>query len=221
MIESSQPKESSIDLRTTWGQAWFYFLLPIILVLTFRWLVTEPFVIPSGSMIPNLLVHDHILVNKFSFGIHVPFSRKWVVQWSTPKRGDIVVFRYPSNPDVYYVKRTIGLPGDKVAIKEGIVHINGKPLDVKPLQDSEIPIESDEGFSYFWESNEPGAGEGADKIASEVGTGATATAPGAENLNRHIIRYRDLRDSFWEETEIPKGELLMVGDNRDQSSDSR
>jgi signal peptidase I len=103
---------NSKNLKGTWNQAILTFLFPILLVLGVRWALFEPFVIPSGSMIPNLLIHDHILVKKFAFGIHVPFSDKWLVQWTKPSRGEIVVFKYPENPEVYYIKRLIGLPSE-------------------------------------------------------------------------------------------------------------
>ncbi len=105
------PTPETKNLKGTWDQAILTFLLPILLVLGVRWAFVEPFVIPSGSMIPNLLIHDHIIVKKFSYGLHIPFGDVWIAQWSAPQRGDIVVFKYPENPDVYYIKRLIGLPG--------------------------------------------------------------------------------------------------------------
>ena len=118
------------DLRATWPQALLTLFGPILLFLGVRWLIAEPFVIPSGSMIPTLHIHDHILVNKLAYGVHVPFSKSWLTHWSNPKRGDIVVFRYPENPDVFLVKRAIGLPGDRVALQSGALRINDQVLNL-------------------------------------------------------------------------------------------
>src|SRR5262245_4100685 len=89
------------SLKGTWPQAIISFFGPIVLILIIRWAIFEPYVIPSGSMIPNLLIHDHILVQKFAFGLRLPFSDKWLLHWADPKPGDIVVFRFPNNPEVF------------------------------------------------------------------------------------------------------------------------
>ena len=178
------------DLRATCPQALLTLFGPLLLFFTVRWILAEPYVIPSGSMIPTLHIHDHILVNKLAYGVHVPFSKAWIVQWSAPKRGDIVVFRLPSNPDVFYVKRAIGLSGDRIRVDEGVVSINGQPLKLQAIQDPAAPEFRDETFSYFSEEN-------------------------------HVVRFRAKEDSFAEEVTVPEGELFVMGDNRDQSSDSR
>lgn len=114
------------NLQGTWSQALVTFLLPLFSVLILRWLFVEPFVIPSVSMVPNLLVHDHILVKKFAYGIRVPFMNEWVVKWGQPQFGDIVVFKYPEDPQVFYIKRVIGLPGDQITVRDGRIQINGE-----------------------------------------------------------------------------------------------
>lgn len=177
------------DLRATWPQALLTLFGPLILFFGVRWALVEPFVIPSGSMIPTFLAHDHILVQKWAYGLHVPFSKKWLLQWSSPKRGDIVVFRFPENPDVFYVKRTMGLPGEKISVQGGTVHINGQPLELMP---GEGPVNhvTDSGFEYFQEEG-------------------------------HWVRYRDLDRSEYHEVTVPEGHIFVMGDNRDQSNDSR
>lgn len=181
---------ASPSKKGTWNQAIQAFLVPIFLVLGIRWAVIEPFVIPSGSMIPNLLIHDNILVQKLSFGLKVPFSEKWIFQWARPQRGDVVVFRYPENKDVFYIKRLVGLPGDKLEITSGRVSVNGEELKLSPF--SEAP---DDEFYYFLESN--GAKEYPVRFLTEASHGRATSI------------------------EIPQGQYFFMGDNRDQSSDSR
>lgn len=179
------------NLKGTWNQAILTFLFPILLVMGGRWALFEPFVIPSGSMIPNLLIHDHILVKKFSFGLHIPFSDKWLLQWAQPSRGDIVVFKYPENPDVYYIKRLIGLPGDRIEVNAGRISVNGQPFNLSPQEGSQLEA----GFQYFIENN------------SEMS---------------YLVRF--LFEPGSPETQVfqvPQGQYFFMGDNRDQSSDSR
>jgi len=187
------------NLKGTWTQAILTFLFPILLVLGVRWALYEPFVIPSGSMIPNLLVHDHILVQKFAFGLHLPFSDKWMVQWHPPQRGDIVVFKYPDNPDIYYIKRLIGLPGDEVQVLNGHITVNGKKW---PLESFEKGERSEPNFAYYKET-----------IANAEGVPST-----------HVIRFMkpEVLEGIKEQTfVVPAGMFFFMGDNRDQSSDSR
>jgi signal peptidase I len=153
-------------------------------------MIAEPFVIPSGSMIPTLHVHDHILVNKLAYGLHVPFSKKWIFQWASPRRGDIVVFRYPENPDVFYVKRAIGLGGDRVTMEHGTLVVNGEKLPIERSSPSTAVPADEDSFEYFAE-------------------------------NGHLIRYRDQYSASFEEITVPEGKIFVLGDNRDQSNDSR
>jgi signal peptidase I len=176
------------DLRATWPQAFFALLLPVIIILTVRWLVIEPFVIPSGSMIPTLLIHDHIAVNKLAFGIQVPFSDKNLVRWAKPKRGDIVVFRYPQNPQVFYVKRIVGLPGDRMELSNKRLFVNGEP--VATTEQLEL---KDENFEYFRESS----------------------------FGSYTVRYEKESSADFAVMEVPAGRYFVLGDNRDQSADSR
>ncbi|MDG0816739.1 signal peptidase I [Bdellovibrio svalbardensis] len=181
------------NLKGTWNQAILTFLFPIFLVLGVRWALYEPFVIPSGSMIPNLLVHDHILVKKFAFGLHFPFSDKWMFQWSKPERGEIVVFKYPENPDVYYIKRLIGLPGDEVVVQDGHITVNGMKWDLSPL----AYTNAESGFAYYNESIDG---------------------------NPHVVRFMtpEVVEGIAPKVyKVPNGHFFFMGDNRDQSSDSR
>jgi signal peptidase I len=104
-------------------------IIAILLALFIRTFVVQAFKIPSGSMKPTLLVGDHILVNKFLYGVKIPFTNKTLIPISEPKRGDIIVFIYPVDPEKDFIKRVIGLPGDKVEISGEKVLINGKQYD--------------------------------------------------------------------------------------------
>ena len=147
----------------------------------------EPFVIPSESMVPNLLVHDHILVKKFSFGLKVPFTDTWLVRWGQPQHDDIIVFKYPENPNVYFVKRLVGLPGDKISVNNGRITRNGQLLKYETSTDSE----------YSFNESRPDHPGHAVIIHSQPSDGADM------NFN------------------VPESKYFMMGDNRDNSSDSR
>lgn len=103
--------------------------IAVLLALFIRTFVVQAFKIPSGSMLPTLLIGDHLLVNKFIYGIRVPFTGKLLIPIDEPERGDVVVFRFPKDRSVDYIKRVIGKPGDTVEVREKKVYINGEPID--------------------------------------------------------------------------------------------
>jgi signal peptidase I len=105
-----------------------FFCIVVLLVLSIRTFVIQAYKIPSGSMIPTLLIGDHLLVNKFIYGIHNPFTGKVLIPVSSPDRNDIVVFRYPEDPSTDYIKRVIGIGGDVVEIRDKKVFVNGQPM---------------------------------------------------------------------------------------------
>lgn len=104
-------------------------VLAIVMALFIRTFVVQAYKIPSGSMIPTLEIGDHILVNKFIYGIKIPFTDKFLISFGRPTRNDVIVFKYPEDESKDFIKRVIGLPGDVVEIKDKVVYINGKPLD--------------------------------------------------------------------------------------------
>lgn len=104
-------------------------VIAVLLALFIRTFVVQAFKIPSGSMEPTLLVGDHILVNKFLYGIKIPFIQKTIIPITSPQRGDVMVFIYPADPSKDFIKRVIGLPGDRVEMSGKTVYINGKPYD--------------------------------------------------------------------------------------------
>ena len=179
------------SLKVTWPRAIAAFMFPLALLLAFRFFLFEPFIIPSGSMIPNLLIYDHILVNKLSLGIKIPFANRWLVRWRDPQPGEVMVFRYPKNPDVFYVKRLIAVPGDEVEVREGTVFVNDRAwVKVPAFFDTKSIDEETQSFEYFTEEG-------------------------------HWVRYLDVAGSRFPKTKVPEGHYFMMGDNRDQSSDSR
>ena len=107
----------------------------ILIVFTLRSFLVEPFKIPSGSMIPTLLIGDFILVNKYTYGIRLPVINMKIIDIGQPERGDVMVFRYPEDPTVDYIKRVVGLPGDQVAYQNKRLVINGREVPLKPAAD--------------------------------------------------------------------------------------
>jgi signal peptidase I len=123
---------TKIGKQGRWPQALVLFFLPIFLIFGLRWFFYEPFVIPSESMVPNLYIHDHILVQKFAYGLKPPMGDGWLFKWSQPGRGDVIVFRYPENRDVFFIKRLIGLPGDIIRTKGMSLTVNGNIYSLDP-----------------------------------------------------------------------------------------
>ena len=187
-------------LQGTWPQALTLFLTPLLLIFAIRWFLFEPFVIPSESMVPNLLIHDHILVKKYSYGMKPPMGDGWIFRFREPERGDVIVFRYPENRDVFFIKRLIGLPGDVVTVEHGQISVNGHPWGLTPVPGEDLP-EAEE-FNYFNEFTEPPRADG----------------------QPHTIRFFSKEDHLEAEEKqftVPPGQYFAMGDNRDQSRDSR
>nr|WP_305111941.1 signal peptidase I [Shinella lacus] len=177
----------------------------LLLAVVIRTVLFQPFTIPSGSMMPTLLVGDYLFVNKFSYGYSkysLPFSPNLFsgrIFASEPARGDIVVFRFPPNPDIDYIKRLVGLPGDRVQVRDSELYING--VAVKREQDG-----------FFRADDQYDTGEDVPVFRETLDTGTTYdtldTRPGTVGDNtREFI--------------VPEGHYFMMGDNRDNSADSR
>ncbi|MDE2346391.1 MAG: signal peptidase I [Gammaproteobacteria bacterium] len=164
----------------------------ILIVLLLRSFLVEPFHIPSSSMVPTLLVGDFILVNKFDYGLRLPVLHTKILSIGEPKRGDVMVFRYPRDPSIDYIKRVIGLPGDQVVYRNKTLYINGVQVPDKLLGPYEGP-------------DVMGAMLSREKLGGV--THDILTIPGLESL-----------EGEWT---VPAGEYFVMGDNRDNSSDSR
>ncbi|MFO1422571.1 MAG: signal peptidase I [Candidatus Competibacteraceae bacterium] len=182
---------------------------PVILaVLALRSFVVEPFRIPSESMVPTLLKGDFILVNKFAYGLRLPVLNTKVISNGQPQRGDVVVFRYPPDPAVAYIKRVVGLPGDRLVYRDGRLSINGQPVPLTPLPaDPTAP-----GYQPFKE--QLGATEHRIQTLAGSHRGLVGFWP-------DIQPRREPDGGISWEYQVPAGHYFMMGDNRDNSSDSR
>ena len=199
-------------LMQPWWLDWTAGLFPVICaVFLLRSFLFEPFKIPSGSMIPTLLVGDLILVNKFTYGIRLPVINKKITEGNPVQRGDVMVFRYPPQPSMDYIKRVVGVPGDEIAYLNKRLTVNGKPVDTTALPDF---FDAD-AMRYFKQFDEQ---LGAQRHRIIVNPDAPAFVQGASNFaGREGCRYSVEGVTC----KVPEGHYFMMGDNRDNSLDSR
>ena len=177
------------DRRGKWSDVFKSLGFILLLYLSFRWILWEPFVIPSGSMETTLLVQDYVVVKKWNYGVRLPFTETWLWGPQLPERGDIVVFKAKDQSGHFLVKRVIGLPGETISIdKNGFIHINGV------------------GFGYSRKTSSD-----KDFVVYEEDNG---------NKSYKVQYFEGLEQEPYELT-IPEGEIFMMGDNRNQSADSR
>jgi len=201
-------KDANEPLWVEWGASFF----PVILIVfVLRSFLFEPFKIPSGSMIPTLLVGDFILVNKFTYGIRLPVINKKVVPINSPQRGDVMVFRYPEDPSLDYIKRVVGLPGDTVSYQNKKLAINGVQVPTQKLGDY---LHSER--LYYSEQFQEKLGDVEHRALNDAD--APAFIPDAARFpNRENCTY----NAAGVICKVPDGHYFMMGDNRDNSRDSR
>ena len=200
-LRRSRAVDSAEPLTVEYARSFF----PIFLVvLVLRSFLVEPFRIPSGSMMPTLLVGDFILVNKYAYGLRLPVTKTKIIANGEPQRGDVVVFRFPQNPRIDYIKRVVALPGDKVAYKNKTLFINDRAMAVQSVGPYQ-PVGS--------------------------GMRATGSIEGIESLGDvdHSILVNPFMPDFGRnctflgsrEISVPEGHYFTMGDNRDDSNDGR
>ena len=200
-------------LAQPWWLDWTAGLFPVILIVfLLRSFLFEPFKIPSGSMVPTLLVGDLILVNKFHYGVRLPVINKKIIANNDPKRGDVMVFRFPVDPRVDYIKRVVGIPGDEVAYLNQKLSINGQPVPIKSLGE----FYDEDSLRYMPMFSELlGAVEHrilVDPKRPAYFGGDQKRFPMSENCRYSVEGVV---------CKVPPGHYFMMGDNRDNSQDSR
>lgn len=203
--------EADILKQPTWIEYSGSFFPVIALVFFLRSFLFEPFKIPSSSMVPTLVIGDLILVNKFTYGVRLPIINKKVIEMNTPQRGDVMVFKYPQDPSLDYIKRVIGVPGDKIVYKNKRLTVNGKEVSYRPLPD----YLDEEHLSYSKQLLEELQGV-PHKILNDERAPAYVSNPG---LFSHREQCTYNLEGF--ACSVPSGHYFMMGDNRDNSYDSR
>lgn len=203
--------EADILRQPTWIEYSGSFFPVIALVFFLRSFLYEPFKIPSSSMVPTLVIGDLILVNKFTYGIRLPIINKKIIDLNEPQRGDVMVFKYPKDPSLDYIKRVIGVPGDKIVYKNKRLTVNDKEVSYKPLPD----YLDEEHLSYSKQYREH-LGQTSHRILNDEKAPVYVQNPDPFPM-RELCSYN--LEGF--SCTVPSGHYFMMGDNRDNSLDSR
>lgn len=193
VLRKRRPEGTTEPMLVEYSKSFFPVILVVFLIRSF---IVEPFKIPSGSMMPTLLAGDFILVNKFAYGLRVPILNNTFLDIGQPERGDVIVFHYPPDPSIDYIKRVVGVPGDKIAYRDKELYVNGQKLETKFVDDYQY-VGSGLNMVYAKRYEEALGGKTHDILIEEDTIVVDA------------------------EVEVPPGHYFAMGDNRDNSRDSR
>ena len=203
-----QRKKHGKGKEPTAAVRWAYEFLPILaVVLVVRSFFYEPFNIPSESMVPTLTTGDFILVDKNAFGVRLPLTNTKIIDSGSPERGDVAVFRFPLQPNIYFIKRIIGLPGDTVSFDNGVLSINGTAV---PQETLPATAQRDD-FSTLYQ----------EKIGAHSFTSRQLDGVWSARLAPFTSQLGGSADGKHWSVTVPEGQYFALGDNRDESQDSR
>ena len=215
LLKKQRPPGAREPILVEYARSFF----PVILIVfALRSFLVEPFKIPSGSMLPTLQIGDFILVNKFTYGIRLPVFNKKIVSFNDPHRGDVMVFRYPQDPSLDYIKRVIGLPGDTVEYRDKQLTINGQPATQRAAGTYAYMGTGLNFITAVVRKEKLGAVEHVAMIQPEL----PSVAPSQVRDDfpyRQNCTYDEQGHGFV--CKVPQGYYFMMGDNRDASNDSR
>ncbi|MDR0775944.1 MAG: signal peptidase I [Azonexus sp.] len=215
-LRKQRPEGAKEPAWVAWGADFF----PVILVVfVLRSFIVEPFKIPSGSMIPTLLVGDFILVNKYTYGIRLPVINKKIIAVNEPQRGDVMVFRYPEDPSLDYIKRVIGVPGDVVSYQNKRLTVNGEPVEMTRIDDYlylECPKDPKQCMAKYFEQYWAKFGQVEHRLLNYAPVPASVF-----DVEQFPHRENCTYNAAGVICKVPAGHYFMMGDNRDNSRDSR